>query len=241
MQQEEKTISAGEKPTPQKMYLLIAISRKHDRKEFEAAFHRHGVPQVFSLPCHGAASESTLNLLGLENSEKMAYFAPLVHNTAVAMMDALTREVQIDLPERGIALLLPLSSISGESALRIFADGHEYDEMIKEPYEMDTEKELIVVICENGHIEEVMKAARAGGAGGGTVLHAKGTGTAMAQKFWGITLAEEKEMVMIVTRTDRKKEIMRSIATAAGPATPARAVSFSLPVTDTAGLRFFEE
>ncbi len=240
MQQDSTTVTA-EKKTLQKMFLLITISRKQDGKDFEKLFTRHGVPQVFSLPAHGAAPESTLSLLGLETSEKMAYFAPLTHNAAVKVMDALTHEMHIDLPEMGIALLLPLSSISGESALHIFADGHEYDEMIKEPYQMDTEKELIVVICENGHIEEVMKAARAGGAGGGTVLHAKGTGTAMAQKFWGITLAEEKEMVMIVTRTDHKKEIMRSIATAAGPATPARAVSFSLPVTDTAGLRFFEE
>ncbi len=229
------------KPAYQKMYLLIAISRKKDEEEFLETFSRHGVPQTFSLPCHGATQESTLSILGFEASEKTAHFAPLTHNLAVEVMDAMTRELQIDLPERGIALLLPMSSISGESALRIFADGHEQDEMVKEPYEMDTEKELIIVICENGHIEEVMKAARAGGAGGGTVLHAKGTGTAMAQKFWGITLAEEKEMVMIVTRTDHKKEIMRSIATAAGPATPARAVSFSLPVTDTAGLRFFEE
>ncbi len=239
--QEQSTATRVENKILQKMYLLIAISRKQDQEDFQALFDRHGVAQVFSLLCHGAAPKSTLNLLGLETSEKIAHFAPLTHNAAVEVMDALTHEVHIDLPERGIALLLPLSSISGESALRIFANGHEYDEMIKEPYEMDTEKELIIVICENGHIEEVMQAARAGGAGGGTVLHAKGTGTAMAKKFWGITLAEEKEMVMIVTRTDRKKEIMRSIATAAGPATPARAVSFSLPVTDTAGLRFFEE
>ncbi len=226
---------------PQKMYLFIAISRKRDEQEFTDTLTRHGAPQTFSLPCHGATQESTRSILGLESSEKTIHFAPLTHNLAVEVMDAMTHELQIDLPERGIALLLPLSSISGESALRVFADGHEYDEMVKEPYEMDTEKELIIVICENGHIEEVMTAARAGGAGGGTVLHAKGTGTAMAKKFWGITLAEEKEMVMIVTRTDRKREIMRSIATAAGPATPARAVSFSLPVTDTAGLRFFEE
>ncbi len=237
----ENTSTTAKGGTLQKMYMLIAISRKRDQEEFEEVFDRHGVPQVFSLPCHGTTQETTLNLLGLETSEKMAYFAPLTHNTAVNVMDAMTHELHIDLPERGIALLLPLSSISGESALRVFADGHEYDEMIKEPYMMDTGKELIVVICENGHIEEVMQAARAGGAGGGTVLHAKGTGTAMAQKFWGITLAEEKEMVMIVTRTEHKKGIMRSIATAAGPATPARAVSFSLPVTDTAGLRFFEE
>ncbi len=237
----EETKDSKTERVLQKMYLLLAISRKADQKEFLDMFSRHGVPQTFSLPCHGAAPKSTLSLLGLQASEKTAYFAPVTQNLAGELMDAMTYELHIDLPERGIALLIPLSAISGESALHIFADGHEYDEMKKEPYTMNTEKDLIVVICESGHTEEVMTAARAGGAGGGTVLHAKGTGTAMAQKFWGITLAEEKEMIMIVTRSDHRRDIMRSIATAAGPATPARAVSFSLPVADTAGLRFFEE
>lgn len=106
---------------------------------------------------------------------------------------------------------------------------------------METDKELIIIICENGHTEEVMQAARSAGAGGGTVLHAKGTGTELAQKFYGMTLAEEKEMIFVVTRAEHKKNIMRAISEAAGAHTPARAVSFSVPVSQSAGLRFFDE
>lgn len=106
---------------------------------------------------------------------------------------------------------------------------------------MQTDKELIVIICENGHTDEVMQAARAAGAGGGTVLHAKGTGTDIAKKFYGISLAEEKEMLFIVARADEKRAIMEGVNEKAGLSTPARAVSFSLPVSDTAGLRFFEK
>jgi hypothetical protein len=63
----------------------------------------------------------------------------------------------------------------------------------------------------------------------------------MAQKFYGMTLAEEKEMIFVVAKTEHKKKIMQAVSDLAGLNTPARAVSFSLPVSDTAGLRFFED
>ena len=106
---------------------------------------------------------------------------------------------------------------------------------------MDFSHELIMVIMNEGYSDTVMDAARSAGAGGGTVLHAKGTGTAIAEKFYGISLAEEKEMVFIVTRAEDKRAIMEGVTEKAGLNTPARAVSFSLPVSETAGLRFFEK
>ena len=85
-----------------------------------------------------------------------------------------------------------------------------------------------------------MDAARSAHAPGGTVIHAKGTGAEHARKFLGISLAEEKEMIFIVVRSDRKNEIMKAIMKQAGPGTPAGAVLFSLPVTSVAGLRMPE-
>ena len=100
-----------------------------------------------------------------------------------------------------------------------------------------TKYELIVVIANHGYSEEVMEAARAQGAGGGTVIHAKGTGLEKAEKFLGVSIADEKEMIFIVAKTEMKNAIMRSIMENAGLESRARSVVFSLPVTDTAGLR----
>ena len=74
-----------------------------------------------------------------------------------------------------------------------------------------TEYELLVVISNYGYNNLVMEAAREAGAGGGTVVHARGTGRERAEKFLGVTLAEEKEMTFIVTRTEKKNEIMKAI------------------------------
>ena len=82
-----------------------------------------------------------------------------------------------------------------------------------------------------------MDAAREAGAYGGTTIRAKGTG-AGAAKFFGLTLAEEKEIVFIVSRTEQKKDIMKAIMQKAGIDSKAHALVFSLPVSDTAGFRF---
>mgnify|MGYP002800887118 FL=1 len=82
-----------------------------------------------------------------------------------------------------------------------------------------------------------MDAAREAGAGGGTVVHARGTGMEKAEKFLGVTLAEEKEMTFIVTRSEKKNEIMKAIMEKAGMESKAKSILFSLPVTETAGLR----
>lgn len=60
-----------------------------------------------------------------------------------------------------------------------------------------------------------------------------------AAKFLGVELVNEKELVLIVARTPEKNRIMKAIMDGADK--KAGAIVFSLPVTDTAGLRLLED
>lgn len=104
----------------------------------------------------------------------------------------------------------------------------------------NTVYELIVVIANHGHSEEIMDAAREMGAGGGTVIHAKGTGLEKAEKFLGVSIVNEKEIIFIVAKSADKNGIMKSIMQKTGLQSEAKSVVFSIPVTDTAGLRLQE-
>ena len=86
-----------------------------------------------------------------------------------------------------------------------------------------------------------MDAARGAGAYGGTVLHAKGTGMEQAEKFLGVSLAAEKEIILIVAKKQQKNDIMKAVMEQAGMESKAKSIVFSLPVTDTAGLRLLED
>ena len=103
--------------------------------------------------------------------------------------------------------------------------------------DMNTTHELIVVILNEGCSDMVMAAARPAGATGGTVLAGKGTGARESEKFLGISLANEKDVVLIVAEKAKKAAIMKAIMEKAGPSTDAASICFSLPVTAVEGLR----
>ena len=139
----------------------------------------------------------------------------------------------------GEAFLVPLSSIGGKRTLQFLLDRQELPES-EESTLKDTTYELIVAIADQENLEMVMDAARGAGAYGGTVIHAKGTGMEYAEKYLGVTIAAEKAMIFIVTKKDQKNSIMKAIMEQAGMQTPAKTIVFSLPVTDTAGLRLVD-
>ena len=90
--------------------------------------------------------------------------------------------------------------------------------------------ELLIVITNQGHTDQVMAAARSAGATGGTSVHAKGTGTDLAHKFFGVSIAAERELVFILVKADDRREIMKAVMTQAGMQTAAQSLVFSLPV-----------
>ena len=62
------------------------------------------------------------------------------------------------------------------------------------------------------------------------------------EKFLGVTLVPEKDMIFIVTKTERiKNDIMRAIMDERDFESKAKSIVFSIPVTDTAGMRLMEE
>ena len=63
----------------------------------------------------------------------------------------------------------------------------------------------------------------------------------LAEKFLGVSLASEKEIIFLVTKKEEKNKVMKAAMQNAGMESKAKSIVFSLPVTDTAGLRLIEE
>ena len=123
----------------------------------------------------------------------------------------LRRKMQSDVPGTGIAFIVPLSSIGGKRAL-MFLTEHQPLTWKEESTLKDTRYELLLVVANQGYTGSIMDAARTAGAGSGTVIHAKGTGMEGAAAFLGVELVNEKELVLIVSRTSQKNTIMKAIA-----------------------------
>lgn len=96
--------------------------------------------------------------------------------------------------------------------------------------------ELILTIINRGFADLVMDAAKAAGASGGTVVHARGTGVHEAEKFFGIIVQPEKELVLILTEREKKNDIMTAICKHADLKVAGNGICFSLPVDQVMGL-----
>lgn len=219
------------------VYFLITIIRRKDAREYEEFYKRHNVQAAYAINCNGTVHKKTLDLLGIERTEKTMLTTVTSADTLKTLLRSLTTEMQIDLPDRGVAVAIPLASIGGAKPLEFFTNS-QIEDLQKEENEMNSDFELIVAICEKGFTNTVMDAARSAGAGGGTTIKARGTGAQAAEKFFGISLAEEKEIIFIVSDVNKKKDIMRAIMHEAGVSTDAHTLVFSLPVSATAGFRF---
>lgn len=222
------------------LYIMGIITNRGMRDRFIAFFKYYKIHVTLSILATGTANSAILDYLGMEATEKIIYLAFVTPDTWKIIKRELYHKVKIDIPGRGIAFLIPFSSIYGKKALHYLTDGQNIS--IKEESTLkDTEFELLITIANAGYTDTIMDAARSARAPGGTVIHAKGTGMEQAKKFFGISLAEEKEMIFIVVRSSRKNDIMKAIMAQAGPKSAAGGIIFSLPVTSTAGLRVLSE
>ena len=219
--------------------LMMTITKRSMGRRMLAFYEQNGLSAILCTLAKGTATSEMLDCFGLEVTEKMVMVSVVTVDTWKKVKHGLEDRFQIDVPGTGIAFLMPLSSVGGKKVLQFLVDG-QLCEKVEESVMKDTKYELIVVIANHGYSETVMEAAREKGAGGGTVIHAKGTGLEKAEKFLGVSIADEKEIIYIVAKTVDKNAIMKSIMDNAGMNSKAKSVVFSLPVTDTAGLRLQE-
>ena len=71
--------------------------------------------------------------------------------------------------------------------------------------------QMINVIVNKGYAEDAMEAARKAGAGGGTIIGARGTAREDDAAFFGMKIVPEKEMLMILVPAEKKADIVAAI------------------------------
>ena len=222
------------------LYLMMTVTGRDHLADFITMYREKGIDLHEIALGHGTANAQMLKLLALDETEKAFCFSIVTGSKWKELKKAMSLRLRIEAPGIGIAFIVPLSSIAGKRELMFFTDGTGFEKG-DEVTMKGTAQELLIVISTQGYNEMVMDAARNAGAGGGTVIHARGTGWAKSEKFLGISLASEKDMIFIVTSTEKKNDIMQAVIREAGPGTKAGAVVFSLPVEDTAGMNLHPE
>ena len=223
-----------------KVYMMVTITNRSIGSRMLSFYKENELAVNLNMLGAGTANSDVLDYFGLEATEKAVMFAVVTREMWRKLKRGLQKKMNIDVPGTGIAFIIPFASIGGKKALQFFTDRQNFEKE-EESILKETEYELIIVILNQGYSNLVMDAAREKGAGGGTVIHAKGTGMEKAEQFLGVSIAAEKEMIFIVTKSKGKNDIMKAIMEKAGMDSKAKSIVFSLSLTSTAGLRLQEE
>ena len=217
---------------------VISITDRDQIQELAALFQSLELNMGLAMLGKGTATSEQLSIYGLSNTEKAIVSTVADGESTRQLFRAAKRKLFMDIPGNGIMLTVPIKSVGGGRTLAYLTGN-------KTPAggapDMNFEHELIMAVINEGHTDPVMDAARSAGAAGGTVLHAKGTGGKLSEKFLGVSLADEKEVVLIVSKSAEKAAIMRAISERCGVDTPAGAIAFSLPISSVVGLRVLDD
>ena len=93
--------------------------------------------------------------------------------------------------------------------------------------------QLLVCIVNAGFSQNVMEAARAAGARGGTIIRGRGSANPEAEEFFNISIQPDKEVVLILVTREIKDAVMTAVFKNSGLSTDGQGIAFSLPVERT--------
>ncbi|MDR0639610.1 MAG: hypothetical protein LBG27_12045 [Spirochaetaceae bacterium] len=228
---------------PPVVALVVFIVDWSRQKRVTAAFEKAGVQIQYTAKGKGTASKEILDLLGIGATDKAVVFSL----EDAARLQPLIKDIagKVGLWERGagVAFSVPLSGIN-TPVLGVFSgeraetkDNKEHNDG-EEAGIMETKKrsDLIMCILNQGYSDEFMAEARKAGAGGGTVLSVRGAARQGQVKFFGISVQNEKEIIMILSTREKKNAIMSAVSEKFGVQSEAEGIVFSVPADNITGI-----
>ncbi len=223
------------------VFMVTVFDRKYEERITDI-FTGDGVAFNLLTLGRGTANSKISGYLGLGETEKTILFSTMSLKLSKAMLKKLGGEKELNEPGHGIAFTLPIGSVYDAETTKSLQDLSQTEEGGDTIMEEKSDHDLIIAITNRGFSDEVMDAAKNANAKGGTVINARGTSLRDAEKFFGVMIQPEKEVIMILTQSEFKSGIMESIASRAGLQTDARTLVFSLPVNGVARISgSFEE
>lgn len=221
--------------------LLVSIVNQKDDKKLKAVLDEISVSLSFSFAGKGTARSTVLDYLGIGETEKVVAVSLIPESDEDKIIREIRKEMSLYLVGRGISFTIPLTGISEIVANGIAAAASNRMDRRKVMTGEERRYDLIVASVEANHVDEAMEAAREAGAAGGTVVRARSLDNAKAEQFIGISLMEERELLLILTKKEGKLAIMQALSEKVGLKTEAGGVIFSLPVDRTAGISAADE
>ena len=206
--------------------LVVIVEHNKASKVLHLADEK-GVTASVAMLGRGTASRTIFDYLGLNDKKKAVLMLFGKTEEITDLADYLVEKLEMDKPNHGIAYI--------ESAFNVFGteDNANGSENIKRGENMYN---AIYTIVEKGNADDVIEAAQKAGSRGGTVMHARGSGSEEARKVFNMLIEPEKEIVLIISEEAKTKDIVESIRKETQIEEEGKGIIFVTRVEQTYGL-----
>ncbi|WP_066638995.1 P-II family nitrogen regulator [Desulfolucanica intricata] len=177
----------------------------------------------------GTIKNRILEFLELNDSRKEIVLLIADKTTAHQALGVLNKELAFHKPNHGIAFTISVANLLGKKSCQY------QDNMVKRGEE-NTMYQAIFTIVDRGNAEDVIAAANKGGARGGTIIKARGSGIHETHTLFSMAIEPEKEMVLIISKNELTDSIVSSIREHIHIDEPGKGIIFILDVNKTYGL-----
>lgn len=220
--------------------LLMLIAAPKLAEQAAVMFSKGALPIQYRLNALGTASSEIMDMLGLGDIDKGMLISVMPKPFANIMLGKLHSELKLDTINSGIAFTIPLTGVNSlilHMLPHVEGESAHQNERKDDITLTDMKYALITVVVNRGYSGDVMDAARAAGAGGGTVIHSRWVGNEEISSFWGLSVQEEKELVLILAHAETKVRIMREISEHCGMHSDAKGIVMSVPIDSVIGFQ----
>lgn len=179
----------------------------------------------------GTINNPLLHLLELDDNRKAIVWILADVTSASIIIKKTAERFSFAKPNKGIAFKMPISNLFGTT--NSIGEGihcHIQEEDIM------TAHQAIIAIVEKGQAENVVEAARSAGAQGATIINARGSGIHEQFKLFAIEIEPEKEIVLMIVKSNRVDEICKKIMQETHLNDAGKGVLFTQPIINTYGL-----
>ena len=215
--------------------ILVLITTAKLADKAAKLFQKEKMPLQYRFNAEGTASSEVMDMLGLGSIDKCVLLSLIQRDQANSILKKLKSELQMTSVNSGIAFTIPMNGANNLIVRLLSQTGEEPKGKDKTSMSEATHG-LITAIVNRGFSGDVMTAARAAGATGGTVIHSRQVSGEEASALWGLDAQEEKEIVMILADAESRVAIMQSISQKCGMHSEAKGLVLSMPIDSVIGI-----
>ncbi len=194
----------GMTPDKKNIILLCAIvNRDYGSKVLHIAKHC-GLTEGTVLLGRGTIKSPLLEALALNDTKKEVVLHIAEESAGISFLEKLSTELKFHKRNHGIAFTMDVDYVCGSKSLSCSSSNNVGGDEI-------TMYQSVYLIVDKGIGETAVDAAAKAGAKGATIIGARGSGTHETGKIFNMEIEPEKEIVLIVLKSDLTEKVVSAI------------------------------